>query len=243
MTAPRRVPATRRACAARLAVAATLAVILSPTSAWAAALLDPSETVGPGRVRLDGVAVVTFSRDLRLEDVDRVVEASGRTFGIGGSVGLLEGFDGFLTLGASRLSVDSVDGLPGAEFDGDVGFAFGGGVRYRFVNEQYFKVGASVAITRHESSKGDIQATWLSGDLLLGASLHAVRDLVPFLGLAVGLADGKFDGPFGRAEFRQQDVIGAFAGIRYAATSQVQATLAGRLFDRTEVAAALSFGF
>ncbi len=226
-----------------LAAAVATAALSAARPAVAATLLDPSETVGTGRVRLDGSATLTFSRDVRFKEPERTVGASERTSGIGGSFGLLEGLDGFLLLGATRLSLDPQDALPGGEFDGDVGFAFGGGLRYRFIDERYFKVGTSVSVARHESKKGDVTATWLTGDLLLGASLHAFRDVVPFTAMAIGIADGQFEGPFGRVEFRQEDVVGAVAGLRYAATSQVQATLAGRYFDREELTFSLSFGF
>lgn len=226
-----------------LAVALGLAALGSVRPAGAAALVDPSDTLGAGRVQLDGTAVGTFSRDIRLENPDRTIEASGRTFGIGGSFGLLEGLDGFLSVGATRLTIEDQAALPTANFDGDVGFAFGGGLRYRFLDERYFKVGSSVSIGRHESAKGDVTATWLDGEFLLGASLHAFRDVVPFAGLSVGIMHGQFDGPFGRVDFRQENVVGAMAGLRYSATSQVAATLGGRLFDREEVSFSLSFGF
>lgn len=226
-----------------LAAAATLAGLAAASPVAAATVLDPSDTVGAGRVRLDGAAALTLSRDLHLEEPDLTVEASARTFGIGGSVGLLEGLDGFLALGATRLALEESGAIAGRDFDGDVGFAFGGGLRYRFIDERYFKVGASLSVVRHESSDRDVTATWLEGDVLLGASLHAFRYVVPFVGMAAGFVDGTFDGPFGRRDFRQEDVVGAFAGVRYAATSQVEASLAGRLFDREELLFTLSFGF
>lgn len=232
---------TRRRLA--LAVTVLLASLASAGPAAAAAIVDPSDTIGSGRVRLDGTAVGVFSRDLRLEQPELTVDASARTFGIGGSFGLLDGLDGFLNVGATRLEIDARGALPTDDFDGDVGFAFGGGLRYRFLDERYFKVGSSVSIGRHESADGDVEATWLDGEFLLAASLHAFRDVVPFAGLSVGVVHGQLDGPFGRIDFRQENVVGALAGLRYAATSQVEATLAGRLFDREEVSFTLSFGF
>ncbi|HEY8368649.1 MAG TPA: hypothetical protein VIM86_04965 [Thermodesulfobacteriota bacterium] len=229
----------------RLARAAALglAILTSAGPAAAGAIVDPTDTLGAGRVRLDGTGVGVFTREIRLEESDRIVDTSGRTFAIGGAFGLLDGLDGFLTVGATRLALDEDDALPSGDFDGDVGFAFGGGLRYRFVDERYFKVGSSVSISRNESAKGDVEATWIDGEFLLGASLHAFRDVVPFAGLSIGIIRGQFDGPFGRIDFRQENVVGAMAGLRYAATSQVEATLAGRLFDREEVSFALSFGF
>ena len=226
--------------AAALFALVTAAVALP---AAAASLTDPAEMVGMGRLRLDGEADVTLGRNLRFEDTDARFEVEGRTFALTGGYGLLPDMDGFLTLGAARLRVEEPAGLPGGAFDGDVGLSFGGGVRYRFVNERLFKVGARAQLTRRESQDDDVTATWLEYDLLLGASLHASRALVPFLALGASLIDGDLAGPFGRVDFRQEDVVGAVVGLRYAATSQVHGTLTGRFFDQTSVGFALSFAF
>lgn len=206
-------------------------------------LVDPSETVGAGRIRLDGEADLVIDRDLRLEDAGRRESSEARRFRVVGTYGLLPELDGFLLLGAARLRLLDEDALPTGDFDGRVGFAFGGGVRYRFIDGHPFKVGAQVGLTRFESKEGDVTATWLEYDLLLATSLHVFGDLVPYTGLAATIVDGEFDGPFGRLNFRQDNVLGAVIGFRYAATPQVKATLAGRFFDQTTVSFSLSFGF
>jgi hypothetical protein len=228
---------------ARAAAAGLAAGLLAALPCRAATLTDPSETVGVGRLRLDGEAEGVLARRVSFEDAARVREVKARNFFLTGNFGILADLDGFVTLGASRLRVPAGDALPTGAFDGDVGFLFGGGLRYRFVDERYFKVGARLAVTRLTSEEADVTATLVEYDLLLGASLHALRDLVPFLALGASLVDGQFTGPFGRQEVRQDDVIGAVAGLRYAATAQVHATVAGRLFDEEAVSFALSFAF
>jgi hypothetical protein len=235
----------RRLAAAALGAAlVAFAALLAPAPpAAAATLLDPSETLRGGRLRLDGEADLVLSRRLRFEDSDRVVEARARNFTLSGSYGLLDGLDGFLTVGTTRMRLRDRDALPDGRFEGEVGFLFGGGVRYRFVDERYFKVGARLGVARLESESRGTTATLVEYDLLLGASLHVTRELVPYVALGASLVDGQFAGAFGRREVRQEDVLGAVVGLRYAATAQVQATVAGRFVDEESVAFALSFGF
>ncbi len=222
---------------------ALLALVVAPTPAAAGTLTDPSETVGAGRIRLDGEADLVVDRDLQLKNGGGREAAEARRFAVIGTYGLLPELDGFLLLGAARLRLVDEDALPTGDFDGRIGFAFGGGVRYRFVDEYPFKVGAQLELTRLESKEGDVTATWLEYDLLLVTSLHTFGDLVPYVGLAATIVDGEFDGPFGRIGFRQDNVLGAVVGFRYAATPQVKATLAARFFDQTTVGLSLSFGF
>ncbi len=226
---------------ARLVV--LIALLVAPAPAAAGALVDPSEAVGPGRIRLDGEADLVVDRDLRLEDAGRREDSEARRLLVGATYGLLPELDGFLLLGASRLRLIDDTALPTGDFDGEVGFAFGGGIRYRFLEERPFRVGAQVGLVRLESKEWDVAATWLEYDLLLTTSLHVFRDLVPYVGLAATIVDGQFDGPFGRIGFRQDNVVGAVVGFRYAATPQVKATLAGRFFDQTTLSFSLSFGF
>jgi hypothetical protein len=224
------------------ALALVLALLAPAARAGAATLTDPSWTVGEGRLRLDGEAWVLLGRDIELEADDSTHKVRGREFAVIGSYGLLRGLDGFLSVGAVRLRGDD-DLLPTGAFDSDVGFLFGGGVRYSFLEERYFRVGARLAVSRAEVDAGDVTATWLEYDLMLGGSLHVLRDLVPYLALAMSVVEGTFDAPPGRSEFRQANVVGAVAGLRYAATAQVHVTVAGRLFDQDAVAVTLSFGF
>jgi hypothetical protein len=229
----------------RLLVGLVALVGLLPWAApaAAAALVDPTETVGTGRIRLDVGADLVLDRDLRFEDAGVRRESEARRFLLSGTYGLLPELDGFLTLGASRLRLTDENALPTGRFDGEVGFAFGGGLRYRFLDQRLFKVGAQLGLARLESRERGVAASWIEYDLLLATSLHVFRDLVPYLGLGASIVDGEFEGPFGRIGFRQENVIGALVGVSYAATAQVKATLAGRVFDQTTVAFTLSFGF
>lgn len=227
----------------RLALVALVALALAADPVAAAAPLDPTETVGAGRIRLDGEADLVLRRDLRFEDAGGRRESEGRTFLLSGSYGLLPELDGFLTLGASRLRLQEENALPSGRFNGDVGLAFGGGLRYRFLDQRLLKVGAQLGLARLESEDGGVTASWIEYDLVLATSLHTFRSLVPYVGLGASIVNGQFEGPFGRLDFRQENAVGAVVGVRYAATAQVKASLAARLFDQTTVAFALSFGF
>ncbi len=229
----------------RLLVGLVALVALLPWAAPAAAavLADPTETVGAGRIRLDGEAELVFDRDLRFEGAGVRQESEARRVVLTGSYGLLPELDGFLTLGASRLRLTDESALPTGRFDGKDGFAFGGGLRYRFLDQRLFRVGAQLGLARLESRERGVTASWIEYDLLLATSLHLFRDLVPYLGLGASIVDGEFEGPFGRIGFRQEKVIGAAVGISYAATAQVKATLTGRVFDQRTIAFVLSFGF
>ncbi|HWP34904.1 MAG TPA: hypothetical protein VNM66_04830 [Thermodesulfobacteriota bacterium] len=218
---------------------------LLPVAPAAGALLPTPPGLEVGRVALAPAAEFVFDRDLRLETIGAPQAAEIRRFVLGGAYGLLPELEGFLALGASRLHLPPGSLPAGGRFDGEPGILFGGGLRYRFLEQPPFRVEATLFLARLESEDGErgASAAWLEYNLEVVASARVFRRLAPYVGLGVGIADGTLEGAFGRLDFRQEHVLGAVVGVRYAATAQVSAALAARVFDETALALGLGFAF
>lgn len=126
-----------------------------------------------------------------------------------GVYGLTHFVDLYLRVGVADLETGP------RNFQGDFGVAFGGGGRWTLFQKDNLKVGAGIQFLEFFSRDGGAAApkvTWTEIESFLGGSLQGMEQFVPYFGLLLSKAQGKFDGG---STIRSDDFIGFFIGAEF----------------------------
>lgn len=126
-----------------------------------------------------------------------------------GIYGLTQFVDLYLRVGMADLETGSRD------FGGDFGVAFGGGGRWTLFQKENLKVGVGVQFLEflsRDSSAVAPKVTWAEIESFLGGSFQGMEHFVPYFGVLLSKAQGKFEGG---PTIRSDGFIGIFIGAEF----------------------------
>ncbi|MCG3116029.1 MAG: hypothetical protein LLH30_10150 [Candidatus Manganitrophus sp. SA1] len=136
-------------------------------------------------------------------------EATSERILLQGIYGLTHFVDLYLRVGVADLETGS------RNFEGDFGLAFGGGGRWTLFQKDKLKIGVGIQFLEFFSRDGGSAAskvTWTEIESFLGGSLQGMEQFVPYFGLLLSKAQGKFEGG---STIRSDDFIGFFVGAEF----------------------------
>lgn len=229
----RGLPALPRRAAPFLA-AALAAAALAPGRAEAGFIGDPTLTNGAGRFSLSAEVDLT-ERDLDFDGGADVEIETSRLF-VTGAYGFGPSVDGFVKIGFWGGELN-----PGPDIDNNLGIGFG--VKGAFVDRGEIRLGALGQFGYFSSeldSPPGPDIDWYEFDLAVAASFRGLGQIVPYVGAKLSLVDGEVEGG---GDFEQDDTLGVFGGVSFAASSQVLLGAEVRLLDENAVGLVARFLF
>lgn len=217
-----------------LLVAAGLAL---PEGVSAARLGDPTAVAAPARFTL-GVEYEFLERDIEYDSPiapGNEGELESQRIFFRGAYGIAPNVEVFARLGGADAETDTPD------VSGDLGLAFGGGVKGVIFRGPNWALGAVGQFLYYESENGG-EIDVLEFDLASGVSF-ALGPVTPYAGLVLQLTQGELTSPGPSSDFDQDNLLGLFFGMNYVPQPNISLGFEAHLIHETGVSIALEARF
>jgi hypothetical protein len=213
----------------------TLLIGFSSTSS-AVSIENPTDTLKKGAFSV-GPEVSISTREVKYSNLE--LKENSLQYLVRGNLGLLDWINLYGTVGAARIYDD-------AGFNGDLGLAYGGGLKVRFYQfEDVLTLGLSGQFFRYTSEddnvagvNGNYKLTWNEYDVALGASTRI--DITTFYaGGLLSIVDGDLSG----SNFKESHRYGVFLGGDAELLDDFRLGIEARFVSETTVSFKLSYIF
>jgi hypothetical protein len=192
-----------------LVLVSGLSFLIWTQEAKAGVIGDPTASGKPNTLSQFNLEYDLLQRDMEAGRDDFGGESTSERILLQGIYGLTHFVDLYLRVGMADLETGSRD------FEGDFGVAFGGGGRWTLFQKENLKVGVGIQFLEffsRDSSATASKVTWTEIESFLGGSLRGMEHFVPYFGVLLSKAQGKFDGG---PTIRSDDFVGVFIGAEF----------------------------
>jgi hypothetical protein len=186
-----------------------LSFLIWTQEAKAGVIGDPTASGKPDTLSQFNLEYDLIQRDMDTGRNEFGGEATSERILLQGIYGLTQFVDLYLRVGMADIETGS------RGFEGDFGVAFGGGGRWTLFQKENLKVGVGIQFLEffsRDSGATASKVTWTEIETFLGGSLQGMEHFVPYFGVLLSKAQGKFDGG---PTIRSDDFIGVFIGAEF----------------------------
>ncbi len=185
-----------------------------------------------------------WKKKFESDDLDGSENVKSTRFLLTPAYGITDQVDAFLRLGI----VDSDFDIEGIDIETDMALAYGGGVKFTFLEEKQFRIGALIQLLmwsgEDEVYGYDIEIDSLEIDIAVGTN-YAINDQFScYGGLMLGKAEAELDASgLGSLDAEEDNLIGLFGGAIYNVTDTVGVGMELRLITETTFTFMANFSF